>query len=52
MFGVRIGEDHESQVMIIMTKVDQVIEILVPMVASMAFGGKNIKKLFVTTRPG
>ena len=29
--------------------VDQVIEIPVPMVASMAFGGKNLKKLFVTT---
>ena len=25
------------------------IEIPVPMVASMAFGGKNLKKLFVTT---
>ena len=25
------------------------IEILVPTVASMAFGGKNLKKLFVTT---
>ena len=30
-------------------QVDQVIEIPVPMVASMAFGGKNLKKLFVTT---
>ena len=29
--------------------VDQVIEIPVTMVASMAFGGKNLKKLFVTT---
>ena len=29
--------------------VDQVIGISVPMVASMAFGGNNLKKLFVTT---
>ena len=34
--------DHNEQV-------DQVIEIPVPMVASMAFGGKNLKNLFVTT---
>ena len=40
--GSRIsGYDHNDQV-------DQVIEIPVPMVASMAFGGKNLKKLFVT----
>ena len=41
--GSRISRyDHNDQV-------DQVIEIPVPMVASMAFGGKNLKKLFVTT---
>ena len=41
--GSRISRyDHNDQV-------DQVIEIPVPMLASMAFGGKNLKKLFVTT---
>jgi len=41
--GSRISRyDHNDQV-------DQVIEIPDPMVASMAFGGKNLKKLFVTT---
>ena len=40
--GSRISRyDHNDQV-------DQVIEIPVTMVASMAFGGKNLKKLFVT----
>ena len=41
--GSRISPyDHNDQV-------DQVIEIPVPMVASMVFSGKNLKKLFVTT---